>query len=268
MDKIIPKHTFAVCAYKESPYLRECIESLVNQEKKSDVIVCTSTPCEYIYKVAKEYELPIYIRDGQSDIRDDWNFAYNMADADFVTIAHQDDIYCKDYVSQMFDTLRVYRDLEQVIIYFTDYLPLKETTDTKRDLNSKIRRLLRTPLKWNIMSQNKMVRRMTLALGNSICCPTVTYNKRKLGKDIFTSVYKFNIDWDTFYKLAGQEGVFAYKDKPLVLYRVHDGATSKEFIDNHLRIEEDTQMFNQFWPVCVSKLIMLFYQKAYDTYDK
>ena len=27
-------HTFAVCAYKESPYLESCIKSLVNQKVK------------------------------------------------------------------------------------------------------------------------------------------------------------------------------------------------------------------------------------------
>lgn len=267
MGKSMPKHTFAVCAYKESPYLKDCIESLVNQEEKSDIIMCTSTPCEYIRKIAMEYNIPLYVREGKSDIKDDWNYAYNMADADFVTIAHQDDIYCKEYVSQMFDTLEKCKTPEQVTIFLTDYLPLKETKGTKRDLNSKIRRLLRTPLKWRFLSRNRMIKRAILAFGNSVCCPTVTYNKKKLGDNVFTSNYKFNIDWDTFYKLAGQEGMFAYKDEPLVFYRVHDGATSKEFIDNHLRLEEDTRMFNQFWPECVTKLIMKFYTKAYDTYE-
>ena len=28
-------HTFAICAYKESKYLEECINSVLNQEEKS-----------------------------------------------------------------------------------------------------------------------------------------------------------------------------------------------------------------------------------------
>ena len=37
-------HTFVVCAYKESPYLGECIESLLQQTKKSRILISTSTP--------------------------------------------------------------------------------------------------------------------------------------------------------------------------------------------------------------------------------
>ena len=29
------KHTFVICAYKESPYLEECIKSLKHQKTKS-----------------------------------------------------------------------------------------------------------------------------------------------------------------------------------------------------------------------------------------
>ena len=35
------KHTFTVCAYKESPYLEECVQSLINQTVKSKIIICT-----------------------------------------------------------------------------------------------------------------------------------------------------------------------------------------------------------------------------------
>ena len=41
-------HTFAICAYKESPYLEECIKSLKNQTIKSNILIATSTPNDYI----------------------------------------------------------------------------------------------------------------------------------------------------------------------------------------------------------------------------
>ena len=34
-------HTFAICAYKESQYLEECIKSLQNQTVKSNIIMAT-----------------------------------------------------------------------------------------------------------------------------------------------------------------------------------------------------------------------------------
>ena len=52
-------HTFAICAYKESPYLEECILSLKNQTVKSNIIMATSTPNEWIQGLAKKYEIPM-----------------------------------------------------------------------------------------------------------------------------------------------------------------------------------------------------------------
>ena len=43
-------------------------------------------------------------------------------------------------------------------------------------------------------------------------------------------------------------GRFLYVDKVLGHYRVHDGATSKEFIVDHRREREDRSMFEKFWP--------------------
>ena len=86
------KHVFAICAYKDSPYLESCIRSLVGQRTKSPVILCTSTPSPYIDGLAGRYGIPVFVRDGASNMRDDWNFAYHMADGELVTIAHQDDV--------------------------------------------------------------------------------------------------------------------------------------------------------------------------------
>jgi hypothetical protein len=206
------------------------------------------------------------VRDGESNIKDDWNFAYNTADADFVTIAHQDDMYSKHYSEAFYEYLEKHDNASDIIIYLTGYTALKNGKLSK-DINSRIRRLLRTPLKSERLAYSSFVRKMTLSLGNSICCPSVTYNKKKLGDNVFTSEYSFNIDWDTFLKLSREDGLFAYVDRALTFYRVHDGATSKEFIENNKRVLEDTGMFNQFWPKPITKLIMLFYKKAYSTYD-
>ena len=70
------KHTFVVCAYKESPYLEDCIVSLTNQTVKSKVIIVTSTPNLYIKNMAEKYNLPYLVNEGQGGITQDWNFGY------------------------------------------------------------------------------------------------------------------------------------------------------------------------------------------------
>lgn len=82
-------HTFAICAYKESPYLEECIQSLMNQTVKSDILIATATPSKYIDDIAAKYNLKVYVNHGEHGITQDWNFAYSKAETDYVTIAHQ-----------------------------------------------------------------------------------------------------------------------------------------------------------------------------------
>lgn len=257
-------HTFAVCAYKESPFLEECVLSLKAQSLRTNIIMTTSTPCKHIAEVANKYDIPLYVRDGVSDIRDDWNFAYDQAKTDWVTIAHQDDRYDENYVKELLVTIKKYNN---PIAFVSDYIPIKNGMIGPRDINSKIRRILRKPLKNTKCASKRFWKRAILSLGNSICCPAVAYNKRVLGPSFFTSELKFNIDWDTFLKIAETEGAFCYVEKPLTFYRVHDGATSKEFIENNLRVQDDKTMFSKFWPKWMVTIIMIFYKKAYDTYN-
>jgi len=257
-------HTFAVCAYKESPFLEDCVKSLIGQSIKTNIIICTSTPNELIRAVSEKYHIKVFTRQGKSDIKDDWNFAYNCSETDFVTIAHQDDLYDKEYVNSFLEKKKNYQD---VLMFFTDYRPIKHGIVGKRDVNNIIRHLLRFPVKFDFLANKKFVKKGILSLGNTIVCPLVTYNKKLLGNSVFTSELKFNIDWDTFLKLALLKGRFLYADKPLGFYRIHDGSTSKEFIENNNRIIEDRIMFQKFWSNWIVKIIMKFYVKAYDTYS-
>lgn len=256
-------HTYAVCAYRESPYLEECVRSLIKQSIRTNVIMTTSTPCGYITSVADKYGIPLYVREGRSDIRDDWNFAYDKAETDWVTIAHQDDLYDRNYVKIFLDTIPLYDD---PIAFLSDYIPIKNGQIGPRDINSRIRRFLRKPLKYPQLARKRFWKKAVLSLGNSICAPAVTYHKSVLGPSYFTSELKFNIDWDTFLKLAGESGAMAYAEEPLTFYRIHKEATSMEFIESHSREVEDTWMFQKFWPDWVVNVMMYFYKKAYDTY--
>lgn len=256
-------HTYAICAYKESPYLEECIQSLLQQSIKTNIIITTSTPGEFIQNIVDKYRISLYIRDGMSDIRDDWNFAYDQAATDWVTIAHQDDMYDMDYVKEL---LKAITKNDQAAAFLSDYMPVKNGQVGPRDINSKIRRFLRKPLKYKVLAKRSFFKRAVLALGNSICAPAVTYHKSLLGPSYFTSEMKFNIDWDTFLKLAQEKWPLAYTEKPLTFYRIHGKATSMEFIENHGRELEDAAMFRKFWPGWAVNIIMHFYTKAYNTY--
>ena len=54
-------HTYVICAYKEEPFLEDCVKSLLNQTVKSEVIISTSTPNDHIKKIADKYKVKLCI---------------------------------------------------------------------------------------------------------------------------------------------------------------------------------------------------------------
>lgn len=261
LKKLAKKHTFAICAYQESKYLEDCIKSVLNQDIPTNYLIATSTPNKHIKSLAKKYKISYYVRKGKSDIQDDWNFAYNHAETELVTIAHQDDLYDPNYSKYILNNYD-----KNILMYNTDYTPLKNGVDTS-DYNSKIKRILKTFTKSKFFARFKFFKVVSLAFGNTINCPSVTYNKKLLGDTIFTSELKFSLDWDTFLKIAKKKGICLYVPHRLVKYRIHDNATTKKFIVNNERQKEDVTMFNKIWPNWISKLIMKIYVKSYDTYN-
>jgi len=253
-------HTFVICAYKKSEYLEECIISLKNQTIKSNIIICTSTPNTYIKNLALKYNLKLYIRKEKSSIQEDWNFAISKCKTDLVTIAHQDDIYHKEYLENI-----IKKSTGKELIIFTEQLYYIDGKPIK-DKNIIIKKLIKLPLKTSLRNI-RFIRKLTLAFGNTINCPSVTYNLELLSQPIFTSDLDYCLDWDTFLKIYSYKGKIGYIDIPLIYFRIHDGATSKEYVNNNKRYKEDKIMFNKFWPKWITKIIMKFYIKCYNIYN-
>lgn len=257
-------HTFAICAYKDSPYLEECIRSLKQQTYPTKVILCTSTPSAYLSELADRYTLPLYVREGESNIAADWNFAYACAESDLVTIAHQDDRYHKDYALYVQKCWERYAD---ATVFMSDCAILKNGVIKKPGLVHGIKVLLRLPLRFSAWCDRSLVKKAALCFGNPIICPSCTYNKRLLGEPLFDSPYSFALDWDTMWKLAERKGRFVCVERPLIAYRIHGEATTKKCIENNARFADEAAMFAKIWPKPIVTLLMFFYRKAATAYD-
>lgn len=148
-------HTFAVCAYGESPYLEECVQSLLaaeGQNQNSDRRL--QLPIHIYMELVKKYGIPVHINHGEKGLAGDWNFAYSCATTPLVTLAHQDDRY---YVNYTEDVLAAAKKCRHPLIIFTDYNELRngKTVTTNRLL--KVKRLLLTPLKLTVFWKNRFV---------------------------------------------------------------------------------------------------------------
>lgn len=204
------KHTFAICAYKESPYLEKCILSLKAQTIQSDIIMATSTPNSYIEEMAKKYDIPLYINDGEKGITQDWNFAYSKAETELVTIAHQDDVYFPEYAQEVIDMAQ---KAWKPLILFTDYGELKEDIPVLKNKLLTVKRLMLFPLRSKILQRSRFVRRRILSLGCPICCPAVTFVKKNLPEKVFKAGFRSDEDWEAWEMLSRRKGTFGYSRK-------------------------------------------------------
>lgn len=253
-------HTFAVCAYKESPYLRECIESLLAQRTNSNIIITTSTDCEYIRQIADDYKLPVFVNDGESGIAGDWNFAYSASKTKLVTLAHQDDRYAPGYVDDMLEKLN---RAKHPLIYCTGYNELRNGKIVEKSKMLSIKRLMLTPLKPRWTHGKKFFKRLVIAFGNPIACWSVCYVKQNLPKKVFVSKFRSNLDWEEWEKLSRQKGEIVYSSKRLTYHRVHEGSETSNTINNgNIRAKEDFAMFKKFWSHRFAGFLMRFYIKA------
>ena len=155
MMKTMDKHTFVICAYKESPFLEECIVSLKEQTVPTQVIIVTSTPNEHITALAEKYGIELYINTGDHGIVQDWNFGYSKCKTPYVTIAHQDDVYFPKYAERAISFLE---KSNYPLIYFSDYCEIRNGKKIKTNRLLKIKRILLLPLRVKGLQKSRFVR--------------------------------------------------------------------------------------------------------------
>lgn len=180
-------HTFAICAYKESPFLEECILSLLDQTVPSTIIIVTATDNAYIRNLADKYHLELHINHGETGITQDWMFAYRSAKTELMTIAHQDDTYDRFYTETVLQKLS---EAKKPLIAFTDYGELRNGKTVTRNPLLNVKRTMLLPLRPKLFQNSKFVRRRILSFGCPICCPSVTFVKENLPEQIFSPVFE------------------------------------------------------------------------------
>ena len=137
-------HTFVICAYQENPYLEECIRSVMSQKTLGKVKVSTSTPNGHILGLAKKYGLPVAVNHGIGNATDNLNFGYSQAETKLVTLCHQDDYYCPDYLEK---TLEYANRCKKLVILFTDYFEDRDGVQVSANTLLKVKRILNLPLR-------------------------------------------------------------------------------------------------------------------------
>ena len=252
-------HTFVLLAYKENPFLEECIRSILAQSVLGEVMMATSTPNEYLYRLSKRYSIPLCVNSSHTGIGSDWNYGCSIARTSLVTLCHQDDWYHPDFLKYTLDAIG---PKQTPLIIFTDYDEKREGETAYAKRNLRIKRIMEAPLRLRTVQRSIFARRLILAFGDPICCPAVTINKMLVPAELFSSQYKSCVDWDAWERLARLNGDFVYCPKRLMAHRIWPGSTTSACIDEHSRTKEELEILERFWPPFAATIISKRYSTA------
>ena len=252
-------HCFVVPAYGNSEHLDDCLRSLREQHRPARILIATSTPNAQITAAAGRYGLPVHVNEAGGGIGSDWNFALSVADARWVTLAHQDDVYLPNFSLR---TLEAISSRPTATLAFCNYTELEGTQERSISTLLRIKRVL---LELGFVGTNhascEFFKVNTLRFGCAIPCPAVTLNTATGLR--FRTDLQVDLDWAAWLWLARQPGTFVYIRENLMQHRVHAASETSSAIDDGRRVTEDKAMLHSLWPGWMAAAITGSYRIAY-----
>lgn len=255
------RHAFVVPAYGDSPHLRSCLESLACQSRASPIIISTSTPSPVMRAVAYDYGARLVVHGPNQGIGHDWNMALAAVDADWVTLAHQDDIYLPDFGDRTKDAIARSPD---AVLVMTGYHELVGGRIRCMTPMLVVKRMLQEFAFLGRDSIDGSAKSRLLVFGCAIPCPSVTLRRDFGSMSFFREDLRVNLDWDAWWRLARQDGLFLRVREILVLHRIHAGSETTGGVRSGIRAAEDLAMFRQMWSRRVANMMARLYSLSYE----
>ena len=255
------QHVFIVPAYGHSAHLRDCLTSLRQQTRPSPVIISTSTPHEGLESLAAEFGARLVVHSPNAGIGHDWNMALRSADAQWATLAHQDDIYLPHFAE---DTLALLAGTPDASLVMTGYGEWAgEQVRTLTPMLAVKRLLQELAFGGRSVIRARNAKRRLLRFGCPIPCPSVTLRSEPQALQ-FREDLRLNLDWDAWLRLADQPGAFARVKRVSMLHRIHTGSETSSGIRTGARAREDRLMFSKLWPAPIAALLARAYALSYE----
>jgi len=252
-------HAFVVLAYKRSPFLAGCLDTLLAQTTPSRIIVSTSTPNDLISDQAARVGAELLVNPRSEGIGADWNFGLRSAQARFVTLVHQDDTYRPEFLERSLGLLRRHDG----DVCFTGYQEIDDDGRPTSSKISKVKHLIEAVTLTPVTRPSALRMRAFLAFGAPLPCSSVTYDTSRLRDFAFSNDYEANLDWDAWLRLIDMGKQFVRHPGRLVGRRHNALTATSQLIANGCRRREDLDLFRRIWRRPIGDTIALLYRAGY-----
>lgn len=226
------------------------MHSLQAQTVRSSILVATSTPNRHIEAIARRHGVPVAVNPVSAGIASDWNFAYEQAHSDWVTLAHQDDTYSPEYTERCLAAAA--RAADPILLFTAAHESFEP--DGPLALNARFKRVIAgSAFLGRTAIAGRFRKRLLLSLGNPVPCSSVMLHKGRIPDFRFQEGWKSNLDWRAWIELSEHPGALVYLREPLVQRMLHAGSATTRHLA--ARAREDARIFEALWPRPIARAL-------------
>lgn len=217
------KVTVAICTYNRAGYLRESIESVLNQTFKDiDIIIYDNASTDDTEEVVRSFtDTRISYHRNQVNIgyNANWNQAISLCKTDYLVVFHDDDIMLPHMIEEELKLMNKYPDVAIVGQMFC-HIDI--------DQNGNVTSQKTTSCDEKYYAKDELITSMLGGLGNFISCPSVMYRARliKDNKLMFDEQCGAFSDWLLWMQINTILPVAGITRKPIMKYRIHQNNES------------------------------------------
>jgi glycosyltransferase involved in cell wall biosynthesis len=248
------KRLVAVPIYNGERFLERTLRSLLEQSVPPDEIICLddgSTDRSASIVTGFESSSVRFIRNPQRlGLAGNWNRALELAENfDFLTIAHQDDIYERNYLEKVTGALSTHPSAF-----------IAHTKATVIDETDRVVTLSATRYKDKFWSGEPLVARSVdeelrlLIRGDYIFCPSVTFRTSTLESiGTFDERFEFVPDWDFWLRGLLEGFSIVGVNERLIRYRSHPQSATKLAEKTLRRYREEIDIVEHYARIASSR---------------
>lgn len=210
--------SIVIPTYNGSKYIREAIESALNQTRPADeIIVSDDNSSDDTLKICNNYSDKIKIfknPNGPSGFVNGWNIAIRHAKSEFISILHQDDILAPNFLEEVENAYNLYPEVKHFFAS-CNYIDAEGST-IRQTMNN-------YPNELKFYSGQEYAETYELFPNHIHRCPGVVTSKEILEKSPYREIAGHIADDDFFMRVGNWTNVVGIL-KPLAYYREHNGS--------------------------------------------
>lgn len=227
-------------------YLKRAVKSVLSQTSSDWELTLVDGSTEPSTKI-KEWanslnnkKIQYLINTQDKSMSGNWNYAFDLASSELVTLLHDDDMLSPEYVKKM---IVLSKENPNSSAYFCNVNTIDEQEQLTLTLADYIKRFIQPKGKFIHLSGDKGLAH--LLKGVFIFCPTMCYQKSKLTQQPFNKKWKMVTDLDFYINTIKTGGVLTGTSEKLYLYRRHSNNQTSKLTQSLIRFEEEVSIYTQ-----------------------